>query len=199
MSNLENKSLSQHFRDIPGIRSNWGWFFLLGLLLILLGGFLISSGFYGTLLSVMFFGALLVGAGLVQIVQAFLARRWSGLLLSLLLGVLYIVTGFLCISSPGLTALNLTLFIAGFCFVIGLFRMISSLMLHFEQWGWVFFNGLITFILGILIYSQWPVSGLWVIGLFVGIDMILSGWTWILLSFSARQANNPRIENDIRR
>ena len=61
-------------------------------------------------------------------------------------------------------------------------------MMRFEHWGWVLFNGLITFVLGLMIYQQWPLAGLWIIGLFVGIDMILSGWSWLLLSLSARKS-----------
>ncbi len=59
--------------------------------------------------------------------------------------------------------------------------------MRFPHWGWVLFNGIITLILGIIIWRQWPVSGLWVIGLFIGIDLIISGWAWIMLSFAARQ------------
>jgi uncharacterized membrane protein HdeD (DUF308 family) len=117
-----------------------------------------------------------------------MASKWSGLFLSLLLGILYIITGLLCIANPRMAAITLTLWIAALCFVIGLFKMITSLMLRFEHWGWVFFNGLITFILGALIYANWPVSGLWVIGLFIGIDLILAGWTWVLLSLGLHKS-----------
>ncbi len=179
--------LSTYFRETESVRQNWGWFFVFGLLLVLLGGLVINSAFAATMFSVFFFGMLVAGAGIVQIVQAFMARKWSGLFLSLLLGILYLVTGGLCMVRPAEAAINITLLIAAFCFVSGLFKILSSLIMQFEQWGWVFFNGVITFILGLMIYHQWPISGLWVIGLFVGIDMILSGWSWILLSLVARK------------
>lgn len=178
--------VSTYLNEVEDIRRNWSWFFALGILLVILGIAVMSSSFFATVFSVVLFGLFLMGAGIVQVVQAFLARQWKGLFLSLLLGVLYLVVGFLCISRPAVTAINLTLWIAALCFVIGLFRMIYALLLRFDQWGWVFFNGLVTFILGLLIYSDWPFSGLWVIGLFIGIDLLLSGWSWILLSLSAR-------------
>lgn len=178
--------MENRLSHIQGIKENWGWFFALGVLLILLGISIISSSFYATIFSIILLGIFLIGAGIVQVVQAFLARKWSGLFLSLFLGILYIVTGFLCVTKPAISAINITLWIAGFCFLIGLFKMISSLILQFEHWGWVFFNGLVTFLLGLMIYSDWPLSGLWVIGLFIGIDMILSGWSWLFLSLSAR-------------
>lgn len=181
--------LTPYLAEVDSVRKNWTWFLALGLLLVVLGTAVIGSAYYATVFSVILFGFLLLGAGIVQIMQAFLARNWSGLFLALILGVLYIVTGFLCIAKPSSSAITLTFYIAAFCFVAGLFRMIASLILRFDHWGWVFFNGLITFILGLMIFSDWPLSGLWVIGLFVGIDMILSGWSWILLSLAARKPN----------
>ena len=172
---IRDRNLSTYIRDVENIRNNWGWFFALGLLLIALGAAVIGSSYYATVFSVILFGFFLLAAGVIQIAQAFLARKWSGLFLSLLLGVLYIVTGFLCVAKPTVTAIGLTFWIAAFCFVAGLFRMLTSLILRFDQWGWVFFNGLVTFILGVMIYSDWPISGLWVIGIFIGVDLILSG------------------------
>ena len=121
----------------------------------------------------------------MQITQAFLARQWSGLLLSLLLGVLYLVTGFICAARPESAPISISLWIAAFLLVAGLFRMLASLIIRFDEWKWVFFNGLITFILGISIYVGWPITGIWILGLFVGIDMILSGWSWLVLSLRA--------------
>ncbi len=176
-----------YFRGVEAIRKNWGWFFVLGLALIVLGVLAISSAFYTTLLSVVVIGAVLMVAGIVQVIQGFMAKKWTGLALSLLLGILYFVTGFVCVARPGVAAIAFTLWIAAFCFVAGLFRMLSSALQRFEHWGWVFFNGLITFILGILIFADWPISGLWVIGLFIGIDLVLAGWTWVLLACSAKK------------
>lgn len=190
MENNEPQRLHPYFRDIQEVSTNWSTFLALGILLVVLGLGVMSSAYYATVFSVIIFGILLLGAGIVQIVQAFMARKWSGLFLSLLLGILYIVTGFLCIAKPTVAAVTLTFWIAAFCFIAGLFRMLTALIMRFDQWGWIFFNGLVTFILGIMIYSDWPISGLWVIGLFIGIDLLLSGWSWILLSLSARRHAN---------
>lgn len=182
----EVSGTKNYLRDIDEARRNWGWFLAFGILLVILGIGVISSSYYATVFSVILFGFFLLGAGIVQIIQAFLAHKWSGFFLTLFLGILYLITGFICVARPVAAAVNLTLWIAAFCFVIGLFRMIISLILRNDQWGWVFFNGLVTFILGVMIYSNWPLSGLWVIGLFIGIDMILSGWSWIWTSLFAK-------------
>lgn len=180
-------SITPDFRAVEGIRKNWNWFFSLGLVLIVLGVLAISAAYYTTVFSVIIFGAVLVAAGIVQIVQAFMARKWTGLAVSILLGILYLVTGVIILIRPEMAAVALTLWIAAFCLVAGLFRMITSVLHRFEGWGWIFFNGLITFLLGIFILADWPISGLWVIGLFVGIDLLLAGWTWLLLSLAAKK------------
>lgn len=184
---MDNR-LTNRFRDIEDARKNWGFFLALGVLLVILGTAVISTAVYSTIFSIILLGTFLMAAGIVQFVQAFMARKWSGVFLSILLGILYLITGFFFVTRPSLTAINITFWIAALCFIAGLFRMLSSLILQFDRWGWVFFNGFITFLLGAMIYAEWPISGLWVIGGFVGIDMILSGFSWIALSLTAKQA-----------
>lgn len=182
---MDNR-LTNRFAEINEVQNNWGWFLSLGVLLMALGFAIIASSYYGTIFSVILLGSFLLVGGVIQVAQAFLARKWSGLFLSLLIGLLYIAAGFICITRPSTAAMGLTLWISAFLFIMGIFKMTTSLILRFEKWGWVFFNGVVTFILGAIIYADWPVSGLWVIGLFVGVDMILSGWSWVLLSLGAR-------------
>lgn len=188
MTVFERNELTNYFRDTEEAHKNWLWFFALGVLLVLLGIGVAGSAYYATIFSIFIFGLFLISAGIIQFVQAFLARKWSGLFLSLLLGSLYFITGILCVTKPAAAAVSITLWIAALCMIAGLFRMVAALLLRFDQWGWVFFNGAVTFILGMLIYADWPVSGFWVIGTFIGIDLILSGWTWIVLSLTARKA-----------
>lgn len=184
MEDSNDKYVTHRGFDFSGIQKHRGWFLALGALLVVLGLAVISSSYYATVFSIVLLGIFLLVAGVIQIAQSFLAHKWSGLFFSLLIGILYVVTGFLCVTRPEVTAIALTFWIAAFCFIAGLFRMLSALILRFKNWGWVFFNGLVTFLLGLMIYSSWPVSGLWVIGLFLGIDILLSGWTWIMLSIS---------------
>jgi uncharacterized membrane protein HdeD (DUF308 family) len=74
-----------------------------------------------------------------------------------------------------------------FFILTGIFRFILALWMRLPNWGWECINGIVTMILGIIIWEQWPISGMWVIGLFIGIDLIISGWAWIMLSLAARQ------------
>jgi len=183
-----NNKLATHLSDVEGAKKRWGWFFVLGVALLLLGLWVMGSAIQMTIFSVFFFGALMIGAGAVQLIQAFIAKKWSGFFPSLILSILYIVAGALCMANPANAALALTFFFAAFCFFSGIVKMAVALTMQFERYGWVFFNGLVTFILGGLIYAEWPLSGLWLIGTFIGVDIFLTGCSWIALSLVAKKA-----------
>jgi uncharacterized membrane protein HdeD (DUF308 family) len=174
--------------SLEDFQRNSGWFLALGILLIIGGSLAIIYDVAATLLSVVFFGWLLIIVGAIEAVQSFWQPRWGGFFLHLIVGILAVVVGFHLVSSPAAGALVLTLVMAIYFMVIGIFRAITALAMRFPSWGWVLLSGIITFILGILIKSQWPASGLWVIGLFIGIDMIFSGWAYVMLSLAGRRA-----------
>lgn len=176
-----------YFYEIPGVQKYWRWFLAIGILLIILGALAIGFASWATEVTVIFLGFLLAGAGVLQIVNGFYAIKWTGFSLSLLLGLFYIIAGGFCIFKPMQSALSIGLLIAALLVVGGLFRLISAWHYRFDNWGWVVFNGLIAVLLGILILAEWPASAIWVIGLFVGIDLILMGLYWVRLSLAAKK------------
>lgn len=176
-----------YFREIPDLQKKWRVFLGWGVLLVVLGIFAMIFSGWATIFTIEFLGFLLVFGGIFQMVNSWQARRWTGFSLSFLLGILSFVIGALCILKPVASASAITLLLAAFFFVGGLFRMIFSLQHRFEHWGWMFFNGLIAFLLGILIVAEWPISALWLIGFFVGIDMLFTGLNWIFLSLAAKK------------
>jgi outer membrane lipoprotein-sorting protein len=93
----------------------------------------------------------------------------------------YVVVGVLFLNRPIEALEAMTLLLACGLMIGGLFRSIGSISYQFPQWGWIFVSGLIELALGVMIWMQWPAASFWVIGLFVGIDMLFSGWTWIML------------------
>jgi uncharacterized membrane protein HdeD (DUF308 family) len=109
------------------------------------------------------------------------------MLLHLLVCIFYLVAGFVVSERPVETALLITLFIAATFMVLGAFRIVSALVVRFPQWGWVLFNGIITLLLGIVIYRHLRESFLWVIGILVGVELLLNGWSWIMLSLAIRK------------
>jgi uncharacterized membrane protein HdeD (DUF308 family) len=173
--------------ELEAIRANWVWFLALGIILIVIGTIAVGMPFVASLATAVTFGALLLVGGIAQLAGAFWTRDWSGFFLSLLMGVLYVVLGLFFVRDPGDALLAMTLLLACMLMVGGLFRIIGSVMYQFPHWGWTLVGGIINLILGIMIWQQWPVSGLWVIGLFVGIDLIFTGWTWVMLALAVRK------------
>jgi uncharacterized membrane protein HdeD (DUF308 family) len=175
--------------ELEAMRSEWYWFLALGVLLIVGGTIAISYAFLATEVAVTLFGLLLVVGGAGQIVASFWAGRWTGFLLSVLAGILYVVVGGMMVARPLQAGLALTLLIGSFFLVGGIFRIVAALSLRMHHYGWVLLNGVITAVLGLMVLAEWPNSGLFVIGLFVGIDMLFNGWTWVMLSLGLRNVH----------
>ncbi len=175
--------------EVRKLCSDWGWFLVSGIALIGLGTLAILAPLFSTLSAIIFFGTLLAVAGGTMIISAFWAVRWKGFFLNLLLGILTAVVGVLMILNPKVSALSLTLMLAAFFMFAGLSKIITALAVDFEQWRWMLFSGVVTLILGVLIFSQWPTSALWVIGLFIGIDLLFTGWYFVMLGFAARKCH----------
>lgn len=179
--------------ELHEVRSYWWAFLVLGLLLVVIGSICIVHPLMASVTSVVFLGFLMLGGGIAQIVSSFWAGKWSGMLLHLLVGALYAIVGFMIIDAPVENTLLLTKLLALFFIVVGVMEIISSLVQRFPGWGWVLLNGGVTLILGLLINRQWPSSGLWVIGLFVGIEMIFNGWGWIMLAIGIKSAGKKAL------
>jgi uncharacterized membrane protein HdeD (DUF308 family) len=110
-----------------------------------------------------------------------------------LTGVLYLVVGFMFIRNPVEAAATLTLMLALALMFVGIMRIIVAVSSGSQHWVWLLLNGIITLVLGILILNQWPESGLWVIGLFIGIDMIFYGWALVMLAIGVRSLPTPTV------
>jgi uncharacterized membrane protein HdeD (DUF308 family) len=167
---------------------NWGWFLAFGIALVLIGVLAIARAVAATVVSMLFFGWLLVIAAGIEVVQAIMVGKWAGLYHHWLGAILFGVLGALIVWRPLVTAEILTLLMGAFFLVAGLFQLITPFVVSLPEWGWHVLNGIITLVLGILILAQWPVSGLWVIGLFVGIELIFYGGAWIALALKLRSA-----------
>ncbi|MGB7834370.1 MAG: DUF308 domain-containing protein [Xanthobacteraceae bacterium] len=165
---------------------NWGWFLVFGLGLMLLGILAIVRSVAATVVSMLFFGWLLVIAAGIEIVQFIMVGRWAGEFVHVLAAVLFGVVGILMVWRPVASAEMLTLLMGAFFLVVGLFQLIEPFWIGLPGWGWHVLNGIITLVLGVLVLTQWPVSGLWVIGMFVGIELIFYGGAWVAMSLSLR-------------
>ncbi len=180
--------------ELHGLRKNWGWFLVLGIALIILGCVAISYSFIATLTTAVVIGVFLVIGGAIEVASGLRAGNWRGLVVHLLTGILYIVAGLLMIENPALAAVVLTLLLAAAFLAGGVLRIVISLAHRFSGWGWVLFHGVISVVLGIMIWRRWPEASYWVIGLFVGIDLLFAGWSWVMLALGIRSLPTPAPE-----
>jgi len=158
----------------------------MGVALMILGAVAVGSSFSATLATVVVFGILLLLGALFQIVTALWGRSWRGFFLHLLAGVLYLVVGVFMVESPLEAAGGVTLLVAACLLAGGILRLAVSVIERFDGWGWELLNGAVSVVLGAAIWRQWPLSGLWLIGLFVGIEMLFSGLSWVMLGLAIR-------------
>lgn len=188
---LESRPFGTTRAEMDAMRSNWGWYLALGIVLIIVGMLAASMTFAAGLATVTFLGILTLVAAATEFVSTIWSRSWQGVLLHLLIGVLYAVLGFLILSRPGLALATLTLLVAAMFLVGGIFRVVFAASMRFHNWGWAVAGGLISIVLGVMIWQDWPESAIWAIGLLVGIDLIFTGWTWVMLALGLRSLPRP--------
>lgn len=170
------------------LQRGWGWLLGLGLVFIALGSIGLSMVIGVTVASMYFLGVLLLIAGASQTFDVLKSKEWKGAMSHILVAMLYIAAGGLIIYDPLLASSLITAAIAGVLIVIGALRLWMAMLLRAgEGWGWFFLAGLASLVLGILILLQWPVSGIWFIGLFISIELIICGWTYVFFAFSLRR------------
>ncbi len=164
------------------LRRNWGWILMIGVLAILAGIFAIVYSVIATIVSVLVLAWLLIFAGVLEAAYAIRHRDRGHLTLYLLEALLAIVIGALLLQSPVRGAIVLTLLLATYFLVAGILRIVGALTLRLPHWGFTLISGIISLALGIIVWGGWPVTGLWVLGLFIGINLLFAGWARVMLA-----------------
>jgi uncharacterized membrane protein HdeD (DUF308 family) len=190
-TSFERPLVAELRHGLSALRGNWLWFVVLGGVLVALGIIALGSVVIASLAAAVAIGILLLLAGVGEVIGAFWCRGWSGFFLELLSGVLSIVVGLLFLRAPLNALAALTLLIACFLMVGGIFKIVAALSYRFAAWGWSLASGIIDVILGVMIWQEWPASALWVIGLFVGINLLFRGINWIALGLALRALPQP--------
>jgi uncharacterized membrane protein HdeD (DUF308 family) len=186
MTNNLDLNPVEDYVGLKRFHEHWVSFLILGIILIFLGALAIIGSNVATLTSIIFFGILLTIGGILQIIYSFWERKGHGFAQTILSGIFYTVVGILMLTHPTVSALAITLLLAAFYTVNGVFKIIISLTTPIIQWGWLLFSGIVSLALGILIWTEWPYSAHWLIGLFIGIDLLFVGWFWIMLSLAVK-------------
>jgi len=172
---------------------NWIWLLVLGILSAILGVVGLGMAFFLTLASVLYFGVLVMIVGVVQVVHAAKCSGWKSVVLHVLIGLLYVVAGFVIVARPLLASLVLTWTLACILIAVGVLRLVMAIQHRALQGGtWTLLAGAATVLLGLMILARWPTDALWVIGLFLAIELIANGVSAIFVALAARAAGLSR-------
>jgi uncharacterized membrane protein HdeD (DUF308 family) len=172
--------------ELQAIRGKWMWLVALGIALIVLGTIMLGFPIVTTFATVTLLGVLILVGGVAEGIGAFWSREWSGFFLALLSGVLGVVVGLMLLGNPIEGGIALTVLLASFLFVAGIFRTVAALAHRFEGWGWLLASGVIDIVLGVMIWRGLPGSGLTIVGLLVGISTVFRGVSWLMLGFTLK-------------
>src|SRR5579883_169815 len=170
------------------LRAKSGWIVALGVIYVIAGLLALSSVVFATVVTVFVVGIMMLIAGVAQVINAFQIKTWGKFLVWLLVGIVYVVAGFVTFENPLLTAAFLTLLLGVALVFSGIMRMLLGFsMRQGTPWIWVVFSGALAVLLGVVIIAHWPVSGLYILGLLLGIDLIFAGTGWISVGLGLRR------------
>jgi uncharacterized membrane protein HdeD (DUF308 family) len=165
------------------------WSIVWGVLLIICGILAVALPFLAAVAVSVVVAWLIVFAGIVHLILAFHAHSAGSVIWKLLVGLAYLIFGGYLIVHPVLGVASLTLLLACLFLIEGVLNIVLFFKMRSMQGSsWVLVDGVVTLILGLMIYLQWPSSSLWAIGTLVGISMIISGVTRVMLSTAVRKA-----------
>ncbi|WP_246669103.1 HdeD family acid-resistance protein [Ancylobacter sp. TS-1] len=174
--------------QLSELKAKWGWFVALGALMIIAGAIALGNLVLSTVVSVLYIGVLMAITGGAQIVHAFQVKTWGAFAFWLLDGLLFLAAGLVAIVVPLVAAEFLTLFLGISLIIGGVFRLVAAFKLRPAQgWGWIAFSAVIAVLLGIEIIAGWPVSGMWVLGLLLGIDLVFNGVAVLFLGLGLKK------------
>jgi uncharacterized membrane protein HdeD (DUF308 family) len=167
---------------VAGIRKNAGLTVVSGIILLIAGTLAIMSPFVAGLSITIMVGAMLAIGGIGQSFLAFKAGAFGRGLMVFVVGVLMTITGFYMMNQPIAGLATLTIILMSYLLATGAIEIIVAFQLKpANGWGLELFNGIVTLLLGIMLWRQFPLSGAWAIGVLLGIKMVFSGWAFIII------------------
>jgi uncharacterized membrane protein HdeD (DUF308 family) len=171
---------------------NSGWLTAIAILMIVLGIVAIVFPFFATITSTLVFGWIFIFAGIAQIAYAFQSKGAGRVAWKFILGLLYLLAGIFVVTDPLQGALAFTLVLGVTIVVQGIIQISLSLQMRraSTNWGWMLVSGIIGIILGTFICSIFPSSAAWLIGTWVGIDLLFDGM-WMLTLHSGQFRTLP--------
>ena len=189
----KNDSLATSLMSgLDTIHDSWGWLVALGIGMMVLGIACVIGAATASLATILAVGWLMLIGAVVALIQAFRVRNWSGFFLCLLAALLRAFTGYLLIRYPTAGEVSLTLVLASFFVVGGIFRAVGAATLQFPNWGWACFSGLLSLVLGVWLLMRLPVMSIFFVGIFVGVDFLSDGLGLVMLGSAVRKVPSSR-------
>jgi len=182
-----NDESNEVIHDISELKDHLAWFIGLGLGLVILGIFAVMVPLIATFAVISLIGILFTIGGVMMIVHAFKWRTKHSFVTDTIIGVIYIVAGLLFLAYPVNGVYTLSLLLTAFFFASGILKIIHAIrMRQASRWGWMLFSGILSILLGILLLAGLPLTGFWLPGLIVGIDLIFTGCSLLMVSWAVR-------------
>lgn len=171
-----------------GRKESMSWSIVLSILLIVAGFLAIALPQVAGIAANIVVGWLLIFSGAVHLVYSWQTRSTGGIIWGILIGLVYAVIGGYLLSNPVLGLVSLTLGLAFYLFAEGVLELLLSYLLRAMRGSsWLLFDGIVTLILAVMIWKTWPSSSVWVLGTLVGISMLFSGFSRLMISIAARR------------
>ncbi|MCU4800108.1 DUF308 domain-containing protein [Halobacteria archaeon HArc-gm2] len=173
----------------PGLETSWRSLEVGGVLMVLLGLLAVLFPFVAGVSISLVLGGLLVVGGVVHVAHAFRARGWTGFAGQVLLAVVYVFAGISLLANPVLGLTTLTLLLIAYFLVSGLVEVAVGLQLRGQpRWTLLLASGLLSLVLGGLLVVGFPSTAAWVVGLYVGVNLIATGVSMVLMGRDVHRA-----------
>jgi uncharacterized membrane protein HdeD (DUF308 family) len=189
---FDNPNLSDMQRAVrDAFGAHWRLMMFQGVVMIILGVLAVAAPVIATIAIDIWVGWLFLFSGVIGLIALFSSHHIPAFLWSLITAALSIALGILLIWKPVEGALSLTFLLTAFFLVEGVFQIATSLVYRDSlpgTWGWMLASGVSDLLLVAIIVLGWPATGVWVLGLLVGINLFMSGWAIVMMAFAGRQA-----------
>ncbi len=183
--------MSEHLAGEGALeRRRTGWDIVLGIAVVVAGAVVLGHVATASLVSILFTGWMALIGGIVLVVGAIVGWRSGARRSDLLAGVLFVILGIGFLRNPGAGLLVLTL-LAGSLLVLGGVARVAAAFEAEAPRAMLFVNGIVTFLLGLLILLRWPVSALWLLGTIIGVQLLIDGVT-LAVAGRLRPVRPPR-------
>ena len=174
---------------LDGTKKNASFAVMSGVVLIIMGTLALLSPLVAGLSITIFVGVLLTIGGIVRCILAFDAGAFGRRILTFVGGILMTIAGLYMMSQPVAGLASITLILVAYLVVAGLLEVVAAFQIRpAEGWGWELFNGIVTLLLGLMLWRQFPLSGAWAVGILFGIKMIFNGWALVFIGRMAKRA-----------